>query len=69
MASKTPPCPSCEINLKGGNVEENYIVRIPVCSTCLSNYYSNSPDQKSLDIMVDRLSDELHDYINNLYSF
>lgn len=67
MVFNMPPCPSCQASIETPDPEINTIIRIPVCSDCMTNFHSDDPNQKKLDLTVDYLADELHDYINKIW--
>lgn len=66
MTTKKMPCPSCQIHLITDRKEMNSVMRVPVCSTCMDNFCSDAPNQRDLNLTVDLLACELHDYINRI---
>lgn len=64
MSTKKMPCPSCQTHLITDRKEINSVMRVPVCSICMDNFYSDVPDQRELNFTIDLLANELHDQIN-----
>ena len=62
-----PPCPSCQTLIQTPDIDLNLIIRMPVCTSCMDNFYSDNPRKEQLDATIDALADNLHDYINRIW--
>lgn len=57
-------CQSCDFQAITHEKKVNSVLTVPLCDNCMDNFYSDTPNQRDLNLTVDLLANELHDQIN-----